>query len=74
MFIIIELKTEVFPMDKSKTSQSQPSKVVSKPNLSSWKDLISEQDYEELKNTLDLLDEDDWFFVCFALLENKKEE
>jgi len=45
-------------MNKSKTSQPQPSKVVSKAASSSWKDRISEQDYEELKNTFDLFDED----------------
>ena len=45
-------------MNKSKTSQPQPSKVVSKAVSGSWKDRISQQDYEELKNTFDLFDED----------------
>ena len=45
-------------MNKSKTSQPQPSKIISKAGSISWRDRISEQDYEELKNTFDLFDED----------------
>jgi Ca2+-binding EF-hand superfamily protein len=44
-------------MSKSKVT-SQPPKSAPKAGSGSWKDRISEQDYEELKATFDLFDED----------------
>jgi Ca2+-binding EF-hand superfamily protein len=47
-------------MNKSKVPPAQPAstKGPAKPAQTSWKDRLSEQDYEELKAAFDLFDED----------------
>lgn len=45
-------------MSKSKPSTNSASKVVAKPVPTAWKDRLNQQDWEELKNTFEVFDED----------------
>lgn len=58
----------------SRTSKNQPQAAKSNVNLSNWKDRLTTEDYDELKNTFDVFDEDQSGYIDPAEINKVLEE